>query len=646
MRIPVFTLLALVLIVLLAVPGASAQETRLAGPVTDEAGVVSDEAAVGSSFDGLQQDHDVQLFALFVDSTGGQTMSSYVDAVVEDNNLGGRDSVLVVAVDDRTYELWLGDIVAEEVSESEHDSILQDVEDQLRGGDYGGAATEAANGINEYFETSGGGDGGGGSTLLVLIAIGAVTLAGYWLYTNFRNSKDEKRRKAESGRAVQELAVRANALLVQTDESLRQAEQELAFATAEYGEAEVEQFRAALLEAEGKLKDAFARRRQVEENAETLADRQAGLQEVIRLAEEASVVSEENMGQLEELRALERNVAEVLPSAEVDLAALQSEIEDAREELAFLSGYAQQSWRPVKNNLSEAEAENNNAREKLRQAREQVEAGNRRSAAVNVREGQRSLTRARSLTSAVVDHAQRVRDAERQAGPDIEAAAADVEAARRAAREGFSQLAPRVAEAESALRAARKAFASRPPDYLNAVDLAIKADTIADNVLAEVRGEAERRQREMELATSSIRSAEAAVSRAEDYLRGRHGNIRVEGRTLMSEARQRLESARSLRTTEPRQAIEEAQEASRLAQQALSYSMSDYGEMGTFGMGGLGGILLGGILLGGGGFGGSYGGGWGGGRSGGRSMGGGMFGGGRSMGGGFGGLGRSRGGRW
>jgi hypothetical protein len=128
----------------------------------------------------------------------------------------------------------------------------------------------------------------------------------------------------------------------------------------------------------------------------------------------------------------------------------------------------------------------------------------------------------------------------------------------------------------------------------------------------------------------------------------RRGNIQA--RSRLREAERRIELARSFLEQDPRRAAEEAGQATRIAEDAISqmshgdsgmgYGGPVFGPGGSGGMGGLGG--LGGIILGG--LGGLARGGGGMSFPGGRRGGGGF---GRSRGGSFGsGGGRSRGGRW
>ena len=637
-------ILAAALLFIATVPtGLARQEPVLTGPITDEAGVLRDRDAVLTALQRLEEERDVQLFLLLTSTTGAQDMSNFTDLVARRNNLGARDALLVIAVNDRTYQLWLGEAVTQQVSEDEHERILQDMERSLRASDFDGASISAADGVRTFFGESRGTSGGVLSFLLPLLLAGVLAFGAYWLYGKVKASRSRKQQEAATQERLQAEATEANSLLLRTDEALREAEQELAFARAEFSDTEMAPFEAEHERASGFLRQAFAIRQKIEDESKDAEFVSQNLAELRRLAGQAAAIVETNAARLGEMRALEEKLDEVLPRVEQELASLEDAMPQARESFESLASHAQPAWLPVKNNLKEAETELETASKELLSAASLLQEKDRKAGAASTRAAQQAISRARALLAAVNDLASRIENARRLAEPEIKAAASDVEAARKAAAANKALL-PRAAAAEATLATARSALEARPPDYLGALDMAVKANAAADEVLAVARGEEDRRDREREIAASSIRTAESSVKDAADYLRDRHGRIDVNARTRLTEASRRLREARDQLDVNPRKAIQEAQAASSLAEEALSHSMYDYGELGqNAGMGNLGSIILGGILMGGGGFGGGFGG-----RAG-RSGGGfgGFGGGGRSMGGGFGGMGgRSRGGRW
>jgi hypothetical protein len=628
---------------------AGGQETpRLSGPVSDLANAIDSTAEIERAIDELQRESGTQLFVLFVETTGDRDMETYTDDVVRTNNLGGADALLAVAVEDRTYQLWLGDLALDEVSEDEQDTLLaREVEPELADGDFAGAAVAAAGGINaaaggDVTGGDGDGDGGGGvSTFwLVLIGIGVIgglALGGWWLFDRWRT---QRRDAEERDRRTGELARRANALLLQTDDALRDAEQELAFAEAEFSTAEVTPLREALAGARAQVKGAFTVRQRLDDaDPESPAEREKMLQEIVTSCESAQALVAQETRKLEEARDLERRAPEFLQALPAQIDAIAAGAEEAREHLARLQRYAESSWRTVQGNIVEAE-------KRLAFARAEVEQGqasgreDRQRAAAAVRSSQKALAEAKALLEAIGALATAMQEAQSKLAEQMPAAEADIRSARAALQSGGApELEQRIALAERALAEARALAGSAQPDVLAAYRLAVEAETAADEVLRTTQEAAEARRRERQTADAAIASADASYRRAAGYvLSRRSGGIGRKARTRLSEAERLLDRARDARESEPREATRYAQSAQRLADDALSLGQEDFGAWGRpgrrGGMDSLGlGVALGGILFGGGG------GGFGGTRWG--SPGGGM-----RIPGGFGGGGRSRGGRW
>jgi hypothetical protein len=253
------------------------------------------------------------------------------------------------------------------------------------------------------------------------------------------------------------------------------------------------------------------------------------------------------------------------------------------------------------------------------------------------------------LLDAIDNLATSLRQADEAARTQLAAAAADVSAARAALAGGSRpDLNGRLAEAESALQQAEREMSAEKPDFPTATRLIAQADAAADAILAELKQEEERRERESRLLASQLQAAEAAHDRAADFIAARRRLIGGAARTRLAEARRRLERARALADDDPRAALAEARRAQELADDAYALAVDDFEDHEPYG-GGWGGPRRGGIVFpmpmpvpfpfptGGGG--------WGRGR-----MGGGIrMGGGRSVGGSFGGGGSgggSVGGRW
>lgn len=626
---------------------AGTEPPRLSGPVTDLANAVDSTGGIEDAIDKLQRETGTQLFVLYVDTTGSTSMESFANEVVALNNLGGSDALFAVAIQDRTYQLWIGDLATNDISQDEQDTLLaREVEPELRDGDFAGAAIAAASGMNAAIsgEITGGGGGGGtswfGPALIGLIVVAVLGFAAYWLFSAWRK---DRRSAEERDRRTGELATRANTLLLASDDMLRDAEQELGFAEAEFSAEDVAPFRKALQDARDQVKMAFATRQQLDDQRpETPAERERMLNDIIAKCESAQALVTEQTRRLDEARDLERRAPEVLRALPGQVSAVEAEIAPAVAKLERLQQYAESSWRAAQGNIVEARKRIAFASAEAIEGNAAIERGDRKRAAAAVRAAQKALGDARELLEAIASLDAATQEAQAKLAAQIPVATNDIRSARAALAENAPpDIEARVREAERQLDEARRLSASQKPDVLAAYRLSVEAEAIADEVLRATQEAAQARERERQLADAAIATAESSFRRAGDYVRSRRGGgIGREARTRLSEAERRLERARQLIEDDPRTATSEAREAQRLADAALQLGEQDFGAWGRpgrrRGMDSLGlGIALGGILFGGGG------GGFGGTRWGSPGRGGGF-----RMPGGFGGGGRSRGGRW
>lgn len=675
------TLLALV--TLLAAPGTRAQ--TLTDRVVDEAGVMSD-AQVGEALDAIEALDDaenVQLWALFVSSTDGDPVTDFADAVAAENDLGGNDALLVVAIDDRRDALWVGDLL-DAATDEEIDTILaDDVEPRLREDEWGAAVAGAANGLAaaldadaapapepEEEQPPASTDDDGLGFWAVLLAAILIAGGGWLLWSRWRAGRAAEEDDRERERRLRGLAQRANALLIETDELLRHNTQELGFVEAEFGADAAEPFKSALAAALAELQAAFRVRHALDDGQpEAPAEREQMLSEIVARCERAHQLVEEQTERFRQLRDLERRAPEVLAEQETKVAAMAARVPEVEGLLATLQAEASGSSRAVHGNVTEARKRLDLAGRAATEGRAALERGDRGAAARGAKASQDALAQASALLDAIDREAAVLTEARTaldtavaQARTDLAAAQAAVQAAA-----GTDQ-ADELSAASAKLDAAQAALIGEPRDLVLAYRLAREAESAADQVVAKVREGEERRAKERAAAFAAVRAAELSLDRAEEFIASRHHGIRRRPRTSLSEASAALDRARAVLDDDPRAAVVDAQRAAQLADEAYVRAQRDFAATEEAGYGGtvvidgqpfptgrgatwgtdVGGAILGGIIGSilsgggrrGGGFGGFGGGGFGGGFGGGG-------GGGRSFGGGFGGGGgRSRGGGW
>lgn len=696
-----FLVPALLLIAALLGPTAAVAQDDvpdLRNPVTDDADVLSagDEARITTSLDRLLDDRDVQLFVAFIRTTGTETVTSFTEAAFDENSMGGNDALFLVAIDDRAQALWLGDSVTG-VSDEEIDRILDDASaPRLADGDYAGAAVATAEALGEAVAaepeptapatatpadgaSSGGSTGGGIDITPVII----VVILGAGLFLIGRTLLMRRNAARADAAERDRLSREANRALLAGDEAVKDAEEEVGFAEAQWGEAEARPFREALAKAKAEMKAAFAVRQRIDDaEPETPAQRQAMLKEILDRTTAAHQLLEAEIARLDALRDLERTAPEQLAALPPAIDALRTRHAQASDTLGRLAAtYAPSAIGSVTGNLAEAEKAIASAASETERGRALPDT-RRSDAVVALRHAQASLASATQLVDAVDRLGKSLDDAASRVPAELSAASSDVTSARDAITQGGAPALPGGGDARASLQAAERELAearrvaeARPLDPLLAVQHAVAANQAADAILAGVQAAEEAQRKRVQLATTAIAGARARVDRTVDYITTRRHGVGQTARTRAAEAEARLADAERLLPTDPDGAAAQAQRAQQLADDAYRLAAGEFEAWdrgqgpvaGPYRRGGaspesqiigavLGGII-GGVLSGGGrgsGWGGSSWGGTlgGGGRSGGgfglpRGPLGGGGGGGFGRGGGFGGGGgHGRGGRW
>jgi uncharacterized membrane protein YgcG len=688
----VVVLLALAVLGLLAAPAIGQQVPRLDDEITDQAGLLEGrEDEVRATLAAVRG--DVQLFVLTTDTTGTSSVTEYAAEVATANSLGGDDALLVVAIEDRSYALWVANELAA-VTDADIAAINREVvEPRLADGDFPGAAIEAANALAAAASESAPAtppvtpepeptDGG---SLVGWLVLGVILAFGGLAFIAWINDRRGRRRTTEErDRRLGELARQANARLVASDEAVRGATTELGFAEAQFHEDDVTPLRAALGTAKQELHAAFELRQRLDDDIpETPEQRGAMLQQIVAHTDRIDEVLAAEYARMADLRELEEQAPALLTQLRSQVDAATERWQAADPLHARLAAASPTARAATRGNLGEADKHLQAARRTIDAGTAALDASERPTAARAVREAQLELAAADQLLLAIERAVDELDVAEREIDAALRAAAGALDDATVVTTPAPPMPPAQVTRAPSGTMAetraptpppvpppsapalldeARQLLAQarshRDGDVLLAYEQARGAEAAASQAAALVRAAHERRERELTAARAALQAATVVYDRAADFLATRRQGIGREARTRLQEAERHLAQARALLDPEPAEAIEHAREAERLASEAYRLADRDFDRydryQGPFGRGPYGGrrgptIVIGGfpIPLGGSGRGG---GGWGGstwgspGGGGGRSFGGG-FGGGRGMGGGFGG-GRVGGGRF
>ncbi len=697
-------------------PGVLAEDIiALEGPVTDTSGALAgSEDEIADAIDRTLQEDGVQVFVLFVTSTDGVPTAEYASQTAATNSLGVDDALLLVAIEDRTDYIWVSDGL-EGITDDELDEIIGGtLEPALREGDFGAAAVATVEAIGDAADadpptegpivpgpgatvtpTDPGTDGaGGGIGLGPILALALIGGGAYLMYRRWKGGRPgvastppgpatTPGQEALSGAA---LARQANALLIATDERIRDARQEVDFAEAQYGREEVTQLRAAVGVAQEELRGAFTVRQRLDDDVpEDAATRDVMLRQIVERTTRAQATLDQETERIRQLRDLERDAPATLVALPARIEGVEDRLPAARATMAGLQRYAQPAWQPAAGDVEEAEKGLAGARNAVIVGSGAMSRGDRSDVAIATREALEGVTGAAALLDAIDKLAAEITEAERRIPEELAEAERDLRDTRAALSAhggvetvggseavGGAGIGARLRDAERTLEEAREAAGARPADPIETLRQATEAHRQADELLLAARDAAEARARLVTAAESSIRTASAEVDRAATFVASRRRGVGDTARTRLAEANRLVAEASALAASDPAGALEAARRAQSLAHEAYRLAQSDFDDWDQGGPGWgqraggggdataeilgqiLGGVI-GGVIRGGGG------GGWGGspwgsgGRRGGGGLGGlgGGLGGGWGGGGGFGsggfgggGGGRGRGGRW
>ncbi|WP_181242959.1 TPM domain-containing protein [Curtobacterium flaccumfaciens] len=636
---------ALVAMLIVLAPAATAHATApvdLGGAyVLDEADALtaSQQSKVEQAVQDLYAETQTQLYVVFVPSfTDPTDHTQWGRAVLEQNQIDTDGILLSVAVDERNYDVQQTNetaISSSDVENAVNDSLLP----ELKQGDWSGAAVAFADGLTQSQAPV---DLTWLWILLLVVVVGLVVAV---LVIRTRNKRRTAAATEAQEASLADLERTAGGALVTIDDELRTAEQEVGFASAQFGPDAAKPFADAVQAAQREVRKAFTIRQQLDDEIpDTPQQRAEWANQIIVICERAHAAIEEQTEAFDQLRSLEDGVEDAAASLAQAVAAAPASVGAAAAALDRVRArYTGRTLATVANNVDQAHQVLAFATERSNAATASIAAGDKGEAVVAVRDAQHALAQVQQLTDGALAAEQSFDEATARA----EAMRIDIQgdvAAARSLRSGGPDLAAAVTRAETVLRQGLD-----PKDPVAAVDALTRANTEIDQAIAAARGAEEQRQRATQALDAALRDARNRISQARDYVSLHRGGIGPTARTRLSEAQRAYDDAVELAPSNPGQALNAARAAEQYAAAAMDAANDDLGGWGGGQGGGGGGAQLGGLVtglvLGGllGGRGGSYGGGsFGGGGFGGGGgfSGGGGFGGGGGGGGGFSGGGR------
>lgn len=609
--------LAVVGVLLASVPALAVDPPQLTQTITDQTGNLSGgEDRIASAAETLKTETGITFYTLWIPQLDGEDPSQFIDRVAIANNFGdGRNVMFMVSLNDRKDSVWASGLT--DIESDELDSIRRGAEERLKAGDFIGSVEAAVVGFKnaevaidspaqpapqqpatpaEPVDLSWLG------TFLVVVIISVVGLTLLAVgYTAWKKRRDKRAAaKAEFDR-MEELGKQAHVALMEADECVRQSEQEYAFAETEFGSEEMSAFKTAIDVAKKELQGAFRIGQEIDDDVpESYEERSGMLRDIsngtsgIKKALDAAVAT------VEHLRDLGQTAAATVETLVKQKPRRAEALTKAQERITLLNQRAKSVVESVASNVDMAEALYEMVEHDLDEARKAVDSGNLAQAAVLVRDVQAALAKAGLALDNIGRLSESLATAEKNLDIEIKAAEAEIARASTASKGGLvSGSGGVLMEAQRMLGQAKAESVAKYGDIIVAYNLALKANSLADKVLDQIRTEQERQQRAVEQAQSQIRAAEVAITQADAYIASNGSTVGRKARNRLSEAQRQYQEARSIggdifvAATAAIQANDMADTAYRYARQdvfdaqdaasAASYGGSSYSSGGSYG---------------------------------------------------------------
>jgi len=576
-----------------ALPAAS---TTLTKHVTDELGIL-DASKAQQAVDTMSSKHGVGLWVLTV-SDSSRKASAIAEQTFKDTKLGRDDMLLVINIPadgsaSKSYKLQAHSN-SSKFSESDYKRIDSALKKQLSAGNYDGAVAAIPENMSGSSGSGGSNSSGGSgsSALPLLLGGGAVAAGGAAAWTVYKRRKNKEnddmlfgKRRNQGGApgnqpagpaamTVEQLRTQAGSALVQADDTVRAAAEELSYAQAQFGLSATDAFTAALDSARKHLSRCFELRKILDDDIpETEPQQRQMYTEILQHCSEAVGEIRAQEEAFNKRRGIEAN----LPTSIAETAQRADETEQAivmaETILVTLSAaYPASSLTSVAQAPEQARRLLAAGRTALDQARASVEASQEATAVEQVRIAQGSIAQAGQLAAQVTGARERLQSAAK----DLEAAIASissdlVDAKRLEGSVPAATLAPLVADAEAAVAQGRQASGSSPSgDPLAALDHLARAEAAIDAALAPAREREENDSRARASLGSRLARLNSQVESVTSYITTYRGAVGPSARTALSEAARHATAATTVQTTDPVAALAEVAAAESLVGTAFN----------------------------------------------------------------------------
>lgn len=600
-----FTASLFLLLLFFQPPANATSPVTIGGPVTDPNRFLSAELVgdVENAISGARA-RGVNVSYVVVPDFSGEDPTDWCADSGDRSNLADNAVIFVVAYEERDSS-WCTNLASNNgiISDGQIDDAWDEALDAIRDSDpvtpealadsgvtfanevaarAGSGASAPATGNSETLDNavapgaSGNATSGGSGGFWALLV--GVPLVGGLVFLIIRSSNRKKKggafgsspagaSAAQNPKAMEELVKKASQQLLYSDEALRAAKDEAAFAEAEFGYLRSDALRDAVAKAQSGVDQSFALLAKMDDSSslkekagyatQILNTLDATMPPVYTAQQELKALRDKQMNagrQLKELRKRVKELRDEIPRAQGTLNVLRTK--HSTTELASLTEKPAQ----VADLLQVASGRLDDAQRQLQT--------DKRAAVDSLDDAASALAEAKANLLAIQGAENQLSQANEALAAAIASLTLDLSDADRLTK-GQAAYAPLMENANKAIALGQAARAGRG-DPIAAMAALKDAENALDQALEPLRSRDSQNQRNSKVAGERINAAQNVVSQAETQLQLNRGYAPLDARSQVANAQSALAKARSLRSSDPAASIQSADAAFSYAQSALS----------------------------------------------------------------------------
>jgi hypothetical protein len=410
---------------------------------------------------------------------------------------------------------------------------------------------------------------------LVTVGVVVAALILFGLAMLFRNREGAE----PSGAAgLSALRTKANVLLVELDEALTGADNELGFAIAQFGEEATADYAAAVKKSRAMATTAFRLRRELDDAfPEPVTKQREMTLQIVAISEAAKLTLESQDTSFRSLRAKELEAPVSLTALATRIAATMARLAPARATLdRCAADYRPSIATEHERAVSEAAARLETAAASVRAAQKRLSPAGVNDVVGSLRDAEQSVNAAEALLDSIDTVAAKLDDAASTVATLAAAQKADLADARRASDEAPDATTGRaILDAIDVVQTVLGEVSAvhRPADPIASLDLLNAAIERLDLALASARNQAQRLEHARTALTGTLVSAKSQIAAVRGFILAGGGGVGADARTRINEAERELMVAES--AADPVEALDAARRAVTHARDADALARYD-----------------------------------------------------------------------